>query len=170
MPPAAAFQAQSSGFQPRACIPCVKHNEHAACGLSSPHKSAGRGRSALESRVSVQTRGYRPKWASFDGCFCAHGRRIPLCELCQREAAGARLVRVVKLASMRLRELRGGMRRIGGTCTAAQTRLRCKDVATQEYDRNGGGIRRRRCVPVGMASFASQRPIARIAASGSAKL
>ena len=69
---------------------------------------------------------------------------------------------------MRLRELRGGMRRIGATCTAAQTRIRCKDVATQEYDRNGGGIRRRRRVPVGMASFASQRPIARVAASGSA--
>ena len=60
MPPAAAFQAQSCGCQPRACIPCVKHNEHAACGLSSPHKSAGRGRSALELRVSVWTRGYRP--------------------------------------------------------------------------------------------------------------
>ena len=60
MPPAAAFQAQSSGFQPCACIPCVKHNEHAACGLSSPHKSAGRGRSALESRVSFWTRVYRP--------------------------------------------------------------------------------------------------------------
>ena len=71
---------------------------------------------------------------------------------------------------MRLRELRGGMRRIGGTCTAAQTRMRCKDVATQEYDENGGGIRRRRRVPVGMASVASQGPIARIAASGSAKL
>ena len=60
MPPAVAFQAQSSGFQPRACIPCVNHNEHAACGLSSPHKSAGRGRSALESRVSFWTRVYRP--------------------------------------------------------------------------------------------------------------
>ncbi len=59
MPPAAAFQAQSCGCQPRACIPCVKHNEHAACGLSTPHKSAGRGRSALESRVSVVTRSYR---------------------------------------------------------------------------------------------------------------
>ena len=70
---------------------------------------------------------------------------------------------------MRLRELRSGMRRLGATCTAAQTRMRCKDVATQEYDRNGGGIRRRRRVPVGMASFASQRPIARNAASGSAK-
>ena len=60
MPPAAAFQAQPSRCQLRACIPCVTHNEHAACGLSSPHKSAGRGRSALESRVGVQTRGYRP--------------------------------------------------------------------------------------------------------------
>ena len=60
MPPAAAFQAQPSRCQLRACIPCVKHNEHAACGLSSPHKPAGRGRSALESRVSVWTRGYRP--------------------------------------------------------------------------------------------------------------
>ena len=60
MQQAAAFQAQSSGFQLRAGIPCVYHNEHAACGLSSPHKSAGRGRSALESRVSVQLRGYRP--------------------------------------------------------------------------------------------------------------
>ena len=60
MPPAAAFQAQFCGFQLRACIPCVYHNEHAACGLSSPHKSAGRGRSALASRVSVWTRGYRP--------------------------------------------------------------------------------------------------------------
>ena len=58
MPPAAAFQAQCSRFQPRARIPCVNHNKHAACGLSSPHKSAGRGRSALESRVSVWTRGY----------------------------------------------------------------------------------------------------------------
>ena len=59
MPPAAAFQAQSSGFQLRACIPCVYHHELEACELSSPHKSAGRGRSALESRVSVWTRGYR---------------------------------------------------------------------------------------------------------------
>ena len=60
MPPAAAFQAQSSRCQLRACIPCVYHTEHAACGVSSPHISAGRGRSALESRVSVWTRGYRP--------------------------------------------------------------------------------------------------------------
>ena len=71
---------------------------------------------------------------------------------------------------MRLRELRGGVRRIGETCTAAQTRKGCKYVAAKEYDRNGGGIRRRRRVPVGMASSASQRPIARVTVCGSAKL
>jgi hypothetical protein len=108
--------------------------------------------------------------ASFGSHFCAHGRLIPVCELCQREAAGARLVRVVKLAPMRLRELRGGMRTIGATCTAAPKRMRCKYIAAREYDRNGGGIRRRRRVPVGMASLASQGPTARVAGSGSAKL
>jgi hypothetical protein len=45
---------------------------------------------------------------------------------------------------MRLRELRGGMRRIGETCTAEQTLMRYKDVATQEYDRmaaeSGGAV------------------------------
>ena len=67
-------------------------------------------------------------------------------------------------------ELRGGMRRIGATCTAAPKRMRCKHIAAREYDRNGGGIRRRRRVPVGMASLASQRPTARVAGSGSAEL
>ena len=91
-------------------------------------------------------------------------------EPCQVEAAWGPLVRGVGLAPDRSQGLRGGMRRMGATCTAAQTRIRFKDVATQEYDRNGGGIRRRRRVPVGMASVASQRTTARIAASGSAKL
>ena len=71
---------------------------------------------------------------------------------------------------MRLQELRGGMRTIGATCTDAPKRMRCKYIAAREYDRNGGGIRRRRRVPVGMASLASQRPTARVAAGGSAKL
>jgi hypothetical protein len=66
-------------------------------------------------------------------------------------------------------ELRGGMRRIGATCTAAPKRMRCKYIAAREYDRNGGGIRRRRRVPVGMASLASQRPTARFSVCGSAK-
>ena len=43
-------------------------------------------------------------------------------------------------------------------------------MVAQDCDQNGGGIQRRRRVRVGMASFASQRPIARISASGSAKL
>ena len=67
-------------------------------------------------------------------------------------------------------EVRGGLRRIGATCTAAQAYTRCKDMPISEYDRNGGGIRRRRRVPVGMASLASQRPTARVAGSGSAEL
>jgi hypothetical protein len=60
MPRAAVFQAQASGCQLRACIPCVKHRKHAACGLRNPHKSVGRGHSELELRASVQTSGYRP--------------------------------------------------------------------------------------------------------------
>ncbi len=60
------------------------------------------------------------------------------------------------------------MRRIGATCTAAQTYTRRKDMPVPEYDRNGGGIRRRRRVPVGMASVVSHRPIARVAAGRSA--
>ena len=55
-------------------------------------------------------------------------------------------------------EVRGGLRRIGATCTATQTYTRCKDMPIPEYDQNGGGIRRRLRVLVGMASLASQRP------------
>ena len=29
------------------------------------------------------------------------------------------------------------MRRIGETCTAAQTRIHCNDIVTEEYDQNG---------------------------------
>ena len=61
------------------------------------------------------------------------------------------------------------MRRIGATCTAAQRYTRSKDMPIPEYDRNGVGIRRRRRVPVGMATIASHRPIARVAAGGSAR-
>ena len=56
MPPAAAFQGQSSSRQLRTCIPHAHYNEHAACWLRSPHRSAGRGRSELESRVSPSGR------------------------------------------------------------------------------------------------------------------
>ena len=126
----------------------------------------------LRARVAsepIWTRSYRPNAQDLMDIFGAHGRLIPVRDLCQREAAEARLVRVVRLASMRLQELRGGMRRIGETCTAAQTRKGCKYVAAKEYDRSDGGIRRRRRVSVGMASSASQRPIARVTVCGSAK-
>jgi hypothetical protein len=69
MPPAAAFQAQSCGCQLRACIPCVCNNEHAACGLSNPHKPAGRGRFCA--RVASEL----------------HGRLIPVRDRCQRKTA-----------------------------------------------------------------------------------
>ena len=67
-------------------------------------------------------------------------------------------------------EVRGGLRTLGATCTATPKRMRCKYIAAREYDRKGGGIRRRRRVPVGLASLASQRPTARAAGSGSAEL
>ena len=56
VPPAAAFQAQSSSRRLRTCIPHAHRNEHTACWLRSPHRSAGRGRSELESRVSPSGR------------------------------------------------------------------------------------------------------------------
>ena len=58
VPPPAAFQEQSSSRQLRTCIPHAQHNEHAACWLRSPHRSAGRGRSELESRVSPSGRAF----------------------------------------------------------------------------------------------------------------
>ena len=42
----------------------------------------------------------------------------------QVEAAWSRLVRGVRLAPAKSQGLRGGMRRLGATCTAAQTRMR----------------------------------------------
>ena len=56
---------------------------------------------------------------------------------CQVEAACSHLVRVVRLAPIRSQVLRGGMRRIAATCTAAQTRMRCERIVARKYDRNG---------------------------------
>jgi hypothetical protein len=57
--------------------------------------------------------------------------------LCQVETAWSRLVRVVRLAPDRSQGLRGGMRRMGATCTDAQTRMRCECIVARNYDRNG---------------------------------
>ena len=56
---------------------------------------------------------------------------------CQVEAAWGRLVRGVGLAPVRSQGLRGGMRRMGATCTAAQTHMHSRRIPSQEYDRNG---------------------------------
>jgi hypothetical protein len=58
-------------------------------------------------------------------------------EPCQVEAAWGPLVRGVGLAPDKSQGLRGGMRRIGETCTAAQTRMRCERIVARKYDRNG---------------------------------
>ena len=55
----------------------------------------------------------------------------------QVETAWSRLVRVVSLAPDRSHGLRGGMRRMGATCTAAQTHMHSRRIPSQEYDRNG---------------------------------
>jgi hypothetical protein len=64
VPPEAAFQAQSSFFQSSRAHAFHMHSttnmQRAACGLRSPHKWAGRGRSELESPVSFCARVNRP--------------------------------------------------------------------------------------------------------------
>ena len=97
VPPPAAFQEQSSSRQLRTCIPHAQHNEHAACWLRSPHRSAGRGRSELESRVSPSV---PSECARFDGCCGVHDRLIHVRDWRQLEAGWTRLVRVVRLAPM----------------------------------------------------------------------
>ena len=87
VPPAAAFQAQPSRCQLRACIPCVTHNEHAACGLTSPHKSAGRGRFCARVASELLDARLPSECARAERYFGAHGRLIPVRDRCQRETA-----------------------------------------------------------------------------------
>ena len=99
---------------------------------------AGRGRSDSESRVSAAgRRGYHPNAQGLDGYICAHGRLVPLREPRQVETAWSRLVRGVGLAPDRSHGLRGGMRRMGATCTDAQTHMHSRRIPSHEYDRNG---------------------------------
>ena len=134
VPPAAAFQTQACCCRRDARIPYAWHKEDAACMLAGSPKSAGRGRVACE---LSWTRGLPSECARLDGYFCARGRLVPLREPRQVEAAWSRLVRGVKLAPDRSQGLRGGMRRMGATCIAAQTRMRCKRIVARNYDRNG---------------------------------
>jgi hypothetical protein len=106
--------------------------------LARSPKSAGRGRFELESRVSSAGRAvYHPNAQGLDAYICTYGRLVPLREPRQVETAGSRLVRVVRLAPDRSHGLRGGMRRMGATCTDAQTHMHSRRIPSQEYDRNG---------------------------------
>ena len=140
-------RAAGSGFLGAIQLPPAAHMHLAckpqrACCLqaASPHRSAGRGRSELESRVSPSV---PSECARFDGCFGAHDWLIPVPDWRQLESGWTRLVRVVRLAPMsscHFVVLRGEMRTTGATCTAAPKRVRCKYAAAREHDRNCGGI------------------------------
>ena len=87
VPPAAAFQAHASSCRLRACIPRVKHNEHAACGLSSPQISAGRGRFCARVASELLDARLPSECARAERYFGAHGRLTPVRDQCQRETA-----------------------------------------------------------------------------------
>jgi hypothetical protein len=97
-------RAAGSGFLGAIQLPPAAHMHLAckpqrACCLqaASPHRSAGRGRSELESRVSPSV---PSECARFDGCFGAHDWLIPVRDWRQLESGWTRLVRVVRLAPM----------------------------------------------------------------------
>ena len=92
-----------------------------------------------------------------------------MCEPRQVETARSRLVRVVRLAPDRSHGLRGGMRRMGATCTAAQTHMHSRRIPSQEYDQNGAESGGGDALPSEWRPCASQRPTARVAGCGSAK-
>jgi hypothetical protein len=166
VPSAAAFQTQACCCLRDARIPYPWHKNDAAGTLAGSPRSAGRGRSELESRVSSAGRAvYHPNAQGLDGYFDARGRLVPLRKPRQVEAACSRLVRGVGLAPIRSQGLRGGMRRIGATCTAAQTRMRCECIAARKYDRNGAESGGAVALPSEWRPCASQRPTARVAAA-----
>ena len=106
--------------------------------LAGSPESAGRGRSERESRVSAAGRAvYHPNAQGWMLIFAHTAGSYRCASWCQVEAAWGPLVRVVRLAPDRSQGLRGGMRRMGATCTAAQTRMRCERIVARNYDRNG---------------------------------
>ena len=100
--------------------------------LACSPKSAGRGRSERESRVSSAGRAvYRPNAKGLDAYICTYGRLVPL-RVPQVETAWSRLVRVVRLAPDRSPGLRGGIRRMGATCTDAQIGIGTRVAAASD--------------------------------------
>ncbi len=110
------------------------------CSLhaGSATKSAGRGRSELESHVSSAGRAvYHPNAVGWIFFLRARQPRT-----IKHQAAWSPLVRVARLAPIRSNGLRGGMRKIAATCTAAQTRMRCKMPSRAEIRPERCGINR----------------------------
>ena len=106
--------------------------------LAGSPESAGRGRSELESRVSAAGRAvYHPNAQGWMLIFAHTAGSYRCASWCQVETAWGPLVRGVGLAPDRSQGLRGGMRRMGATCTAAQTHMHSRRISSQEYDRNG---------------------------------
>ena len=138
--------------------------------LAGSPESAGRGRSELESRVSAAGRAvYHPNAQGWMDTFAHAAGSYRCASWCQVEAAWGPLVRVVRLAPDRSHGLRGGMRRMGATCTAAQTHMHSRRIVYQEYDQNGAESGGGDALPSEWRPCASQRPTARVAVCGSAK-
>ena len=58
---------------------------------------------------------------------------------------------------------------MGATCTAAQTHMHSQRIPSQEYDQNGAESGGGDALPSEWRPCASQRPIASVAAGGSAR-
>jgi hypothetical protein len=114
--------------------PVCMAQETCSLHAGSATKLAGRGRSELESHVSSAGRAvyhqYAHGWVVF--FLRARGSLVPL----------SPLVRVARLAPIRSRGLRGGMRKIAETYIAAQTRMRCKMHSRAEIRPERCGINR----------------------------
>jgi hypothetical protein len=137
--------------------------------VGSP-KSAGRGRSESESRVSSAGRAvYHPNAQGGMALFAHAAGSYRCASWCQVETAWSRPVRGVGLAPDRSQGLRGGMRRMGATCADAQTHMHPQRITSQEYDQNGAESGGGDALPSEWRPCASQRPIASIAGGGSAR-
>jgi len=138
VPSAAAFQTQACCCRRDACIPYAWHKEDAAGMLAGSPKSAGRGRSELASRVSSAGRAvYHPNAQGWMDIFAHAAGSYHCASRARLKLHGTVSFAAVKLAPIRSQGLRGGMRRMGATCTAAQTHMHSQRIVARKYDRNG---------------------------------
>jgi hypothetical protein len=95
---AAAFQGVGSSC--RCADTPYRHNteDFAAYRPTSRRGFTGRGRSELDSRAGIRTRGYPSEYAGFGSYF--HGRPIRIRDQCQLEVGWARHARVMEVMSL----------------------------------------------------------------------